>query len=142
MNKNFGLLLISLCYFSFVRGQNKTELAHRIKVGLFYFYPKNSNESFSIIRNDSVQKEINHNTKDTSIWRIRWQNDTLFNVRYLSGTKKISDAEASFYDAHIIMIKINRINSEYYTFSGGLDVVSGIANTQDTLWFKPKMINN
>jgi hypothetical protein len=142
MNKKCGLLLIFLCYFSFLWGQNQAEMSYRVKAGVFYFYPKDSKESFYIIRNDSIQKEINLNTKDTSIWRIRWQNDSLFNMRYWTGTKELSDAERSFYNAHIIMIKINNVTTEYYSFSGGLDEVSGITNTQDTLWFKPRSSGN
>ena len=106
MKKRYCLLLISLCFFSLLWGQNNPEQVNRIKIGVFYFYPKNSSESFNIIRNDSIQMEINLNTQDTTIWRIRWQNDHLFNVRYWTGTKKLSDAELAFDNAHIIMIRI------------------------------------
>jgi hypothetical protein len=114
-------------------------MANAVKNGIFYYYPINSNESFSIVRNDSVQKETQLGTKDTSYWRISWQNDSVFSARYWKGTRRKSDAEISFYNAHLLVVKIKNITASYYTFSGGIDSVSGIGNTQDTAWFKPKL---
>ena len=142
MNKKCILLSISLCYFSLLWGQNKAELPGWVKVGAFYFYPKDSKDPFYILRNDSVQEEINLSTKDTLFWRIRWQGDSVLHLQYLSGTKKLSDDERSFYNAHAIVTRINSVTSNYYTFSGGLDSVTGLGNTKDTLWFKPRMMKN
>lgn len=142
MNKKYILLLISLCYFSVIWGQNNAELSKRVKAGVFYYYPKDSKESSYIIRNDSVQEEINLVTNDTLIFRIKWQNDTLYSTHYLTGTKKLSDFERSFLNGHTVVTRINHIASEFYTFSLDLDKVSGIGDVQDTLWFKPRVSKN
>jgi hypothetical protein len=135
-----ALSMVLLCCFSILWAQDKTMGTTNIKKGVFYFYPRNSKESFYIVRNDSFQKEINFHTRDTSFWQITWQSDSIFRVQYLKGTKKLSDDESLFYHGHTIVIKVRNITSRYYTFSGGLDLVNGIGNTQDTVWTEPREI--
>jgi hypothetical protein len=142
MNKKFVLLLMLICCVSLLRGQKTRQLPNVAKNGIFYFYPQNSKESFRIVRDDSIQQEINLNTGDTSIWRIKWQNDTGFKIRYLTGTKKLPDAEISFMKAHSAVVQIEKITSGYYTFSIGLDSANGIHSAHDTMWLKPKINRN
>jgi hypothetical protein len=142
MKKKFGLLVISLCFFSLVWGQNKKHLPNSVKVGEFYYYPKDSKESYYDVRNDSILREINLSTRDTSIWRIRWQSDSVIEMRYVTGSRKLTDAQRAYRHAHSVVVRIDSVTAEYYTFSGGMDSVGGIGNTQDTMWFKPRMRSN
>jgi hypothetical protein len=142
MKKKCWLLLVSLCSFSLLWGQNKKQLPNSVKVGEFYYYPKDSKESYYDLRNDSILGEINLSTRDTSIWRIRWQSDSVIEMRYVTGSRKLTDAQRAFRHAHTIVVRIDSVAAEYYTFSGGMDSVGGIGNTQDTMWFKPKIGRN
>jgi hypothetical protein len=123
-------------------GQNKKQLPNSVKVGEFYYYPKDSKETYIDIRNDSVVEEITLSTRDTSIWRIRWQSDSVIEMRYVTGTKKITDAQRAYRNAHMVVVRVDRVAGEYYTFSAGMDSVGGIGYTQDTMWFKPKIRRN
>jgi hypothetical protein len=142
MKKKCWLLLVLLSSFSLLRGQSKKQLPNSVKVGEFYYYPKDSKEAYIDIRNDSVVKEINLSTRDTSIWRIRWQSDSVIEMRYVTGTRKITDAQRAYRNAHMVVVRVDRVAAEYYTFTGGMDSVGGIGNTQDTMWFKPKIRRN
>lgn len=127
---------------SLLYGQKNVRSEPKVKNGEFYFYAKNSTDRFFIVRKDSSQEEINLNENGTSFWRISWQNDSSFYVKFLRCTKKISDEELPFYKAHVIVIRIKNISSLYYTFSGALDSFGYLGNTYDTTWFKPKITGN
>jgi hypothetical protein len=127
-------LFVSLILFFAGFYQNRN-----IKTGTFYFYPPDRSGIFEIVRNDSLQIENNLSTGDSSIWKIKWQTDSVFTCKFLRGTKMMSIEEKDFYNAHVILFKIRNINSMYYTFSGGVDGIEGLGKIQDTIWFKPKI---
>ncbi len=139
MNSRNVLMIVLILNMSLLYGQGNVVKGTNVKNGHFYFYPKNSKDRFCIVRRDSSQKEINLNTNDTSFWSVSWQNDSSFYVKYLHSTKKISDGQLSFYKAHLVVIRIRNISSQYYTFSGALDSFDYLGNTYDTAWFKPKI---
>src|SRR5882724_1686299 len=138
MKKKFALGLISICYVTFSWGQSKKVSINAVKTGVFYYYPTDSNESFSIVRDDSLQKETNLTTGVSSFWQVKWVNDSIVNLRYLSRTNKISAAEELFYNSHSVVTHIKNVTRDYYTFRGGLDSINGLGSTQDTLWRKTK----
>jgi|HubBroStandDraft_1064217.scaffolds.fasta_scaffold31232_2 hypothetical protein len=142
MKKKYWLLLVLLFSFSLLWGQTKTQLPNSVKVGEFYYYPKDSKESYYDLRNDSILGEINLRTGDTSIWRIRWPSDSVIEMRYVTGSKKLTDAQRAYRSAHMVVVRIDRVAAEYYTFSAGMDSVGGLGYTQDTMWFKPKTGRN
>ena len=71
-------------------------VSQKLKTANFTFMLKNSTDRFLIVRKDSSQEEINLNENGTSFWRISWQNDSSFYVKFLRCTKKISDEELPF----------------------------------------------
>src|SRR4029077_5562265 len=80
-----------------------------IHTGRFFQY-KNANQLHStIIRGDSIQKEINAQTGDTSIWKIRWTDNCTFTCQYLSGLKSISDQDLEFYKQSLLVFKIKTL---------------------------------
>src|ERR1700749_663619 len=117
LKRRIALLLISAFSFSVLWGQNQAELMRKAKVGTFYYYPKDSKNFYRITRNGSIQEEIDPVTRDTTIWRILWINDSISSMRYLSGSRKLTDAQRAFRNVHSVVSRINRVTAEYYTFS-------------------------
>ena len=136
------LVLILFLNLSHLYSQAQEITKPSIKNGTFYFYPKNSKNRFCIIRMDSLQKEINLTTNDTSFWRINWQNDSSVSARFLRSTNKMPDGEVSFFKTHVVVMRIKNISSLYYTFSGGLDSFENLGDKKDTAWLSPKTIAN
>ena len=69
-----------------------------IRTGIFFQY-KNGNQLYStVIRQDTLQTEINTQTGDTSYWKIRWTDNCTFSCNYISGFKSKSKEELNFYN--------------------------------------------
>lgn len=139
MHKKHIIFVIALFSSSILFGQSNND-CNRIKTGTFYFYY--SHKKFIIERTDTIQKEIDITDDDTSLWKISWQNDCSFYLKFLKKTKPIPDEEKVFYNSHLTVIKLRSVTKSYYTFSGGLDSLNGIGNIQDTVWFNEKPIKN
>ncbi|ULT41740.1 hypothetical protein KRR40_45405 [Niabella defluvii] len=77
-----------------------------IKTGRFYFYPQNTKQFFVILRSDSLQREINVVTNDTSYWKINWKSPCVFDLIFLKTTKKLSTEELEFYKSNLISTQI------------------------------------
>ena len=110
----------------------------KIKIGHFYFYPNKGQYEFAIIREDSIQREINLKTGDTSFWKINWQDACSFNLKFIRKSTPISDDEKYFYNSHITVFRILKVKKDYYLFMAGLDSVNNKNAFKDTMWFKPK----
>src|SRR5579863_5579131 len=107
MKKKCWLLLVSVCSFSLLWGQNKNQLPNSVRVGAFYYYPKDSKESYYDLRNDSMVEEINLGTRDTSIWRVTWRRDSLMEMRYVTGSAKLTAAQRAYRSAHRVVVRVD-----------------------------------
>jgi len=139
MKKGFISFLIWFILPLFMFGQSARVKCNKVKSGTFYFYPAASQKEFIIKRKNSIQKEINVTTSDTTFWKINWKNNCVFELKFIRKNQPISDNEKSFYNSHITVFKILKITKDYYTFTGGLDSVSNTSALADTLWFKAKV---
>ncbi len=138
MNKKSICFLIAFILPLFMLGQSPTAYdCNKIKCGTFYFYPSGSKQGFIILRNASIQKEINIETKDTSFWKVDWKNTCEFNLKFIRKSQPISDDEKAFYNSHISIVKVIEVTKNYYVFNAGLDSLNDGALT-DTLWFKAR----
>jgi hypothetical protein len=138
MTKGFvGFTMVFLLPLTLI-GQLKNPDCSNIKKGTFYFYPSNSQERFVIMRGDSIQEEIHMATTDTSFWKVSWQNDCMFNLKFIRKSHPISDEEKNFYNAHTTVVKVINVTKEYYAFKAGLDSISTSNPLTDTLWLKAR----
>lgn len=134
MNKGFTTFLLTFLLPLFTLGQSKVCNCNGIKTGTFYLYPLNSQKSFIIIRDKSIQKEINIEAKDTSFWKVNWQSNCILNLKFIRKNQPLSDEDKFFY-SHNIVVKVLNVTKDYYTFKGGLDSVNNTSALTDTLWF-------
>lgn len=121
-----------------ILGQSKTVACSTIKTGAFYFYPEKGQKAFAIIRDDSMQKEINIKAGDTTFWKVNWQSDCMFNLKFIRKSQAISDVEKSFYKSHTTVFKILEVTKDYYVFKAGLDSINNAKMLTDTLWTKAR----
>lgn len=138
MSKRFIDFLIAFLSPVILLAQSKDFNCQKIKVGTFYFYPLKSDDRFKIIRKGLIQMEINTKTSDTSFWKINWINDCVLNLRFVRSTKPIPDAQKSFLNSHFTIVQVLGVTKAYYVFKGGLDSISRINSTMDTVWLKPR----
>jgi hypothetical protein len=136
--KKLAIFLISFLFSIISLAQSKSLDCSNIKNGTFYFYPTNSQQKFLIIRDRSVQKEINMITYDTSFWKVTWQNNCVFNLKFIRKSQPITTEEKSFFNSHISIVKILIVKKDYYVFKGGFDSINSAIALTDTLWYKAK----
>lgn len=136
MKKLFiSIFLVPLMTF----GQSgKLPACSKLKNGIFYFYPPGNPKGFTLIRKGGLQTEIDHLTRDTSVWKINWRTACEFDVRFIQGSRPLSQDERKFYDSHITVFQILKIEKQYYLFRGSLDSINNPKTFTDTVWLKAR----
>ena len=109
-----------------------------VHTGHLYQY-KNGTQLYStIIREDSLQTEINSQTGDTTYWKIRWTDNCTFTTTYLSGLKAKSEQELDFYRQTVTVIKIRTVTQTYFTYDAELKNKYISKKISDTAWRRLK----
>ncbi len=127
----FLFILTPVLLFS--QHQSFSQSCSDIKNGTFYSYPKNTNESWKIIRNGSTEKDINLITGDSSIWNINWQNECQYKMKYLSGGK-LKKEDANLFKNHELVLSVEVNNASYYLTDYYLDKKTKSPFLSDTVW--------
>jgi len=136
-----GILLEFLFLFSFFgHAQLKKPNCKKVKTGTFYFYPAESKRQYVIVRDSSVQKEIDLKTNETTFFQVNWQNDCTFSTSFIKTTRILSERENFLLHFHNITIKILATNQDFYICKLAIDSL-GSDPVIDTLWFKSKIKN-
>ena len=104
-----------------------------VRNGKYYFQPRNSSKKFLVIRTDSIQKEVEVNSHDTSYWKINWITDCSFTLEFGNSTKNLTIQEKSFYASRKVVVKIVTVTKDYYSFKVDFDSISS-RSLSDTLW--------
>jgi hypothetical protein len=138
MTKGFNSFVVLFFFPLILLGQSKSADCGSVRKGIFYLYPQKSQTKFAIMRSDSTQEEVNLITTDTSYWKVSWQNDCMFNLKFIRKSHPISDGEKNFYNSHTTVFKILSVTKDYYTFKAGLDSIATTNPLTDTLWRKAR----
>ena len=121
-------LALLLCRLSF------SQSCSDLKNGTFYSYPKNSTEQWKILRDGSTEKDINLLTGDTSFWKIDWQNECQYKMKYLSGGGKLKKEDLDLFKNHVLVLSVEVNNGNYYLTNYYLDKKSKVLFLSDTVW--------
>ena len=138
MNKICFIIFISFIFPLAILAQSKVEDCSKLKNGKFYLYTQNHPIGYLIIRKDSIQEEVNLQTNDTSFWKVSWKNVCDFDFKFIRKSHPISYDEQSFYNSHTTKCRVQKIETDYYIFKGGLDSINNSSAVIDTIWFKPR----
>lgn len=103
-----------------------------IRTGQFYFYPSNTGSSYSITRDNKVQKESRLGSTDTSYWKISWTDSCNYSLDYMSGGGKEFETAP-----HVpIKVKFLAVTKQYYIMQVSSEELS--RTLTDTIWRVPK----
>ena len=89
-----------LLYFTLlpfiIFAQSKAPSCAELKEGVFHSYPKNSAEHYISIREGNQVHEINLTTGDSSLWQIKWLEDCIYSLKYVSGNLTLKEIPYMF----------------------------------------------
>jgi hypothetical protein len=130
---------IILALFPFVsHGQSVT--CKDFRTGVYYNYPKNSDERDVIERDEKFQRETNLTNNDSITWEISWKDDCTYSLKYVSGGKKLSKEILDVIQKHNLVSVIETITPDYYTYSVYFDKKSNLPIGKDTMWLHEKAV--
>jgi hypothetical protein len=126
-------------YNSYCQGQSLS--CKDLKHGIFYSYPKNTDSKYLYERTGDYQKETDLKKGDTTLWKVKWQNDCTYSIEYVSGNNKINEEafELLKKKKHKLLFEIKSITDDYYTYASYLDKTSNLPLELDTLWLHEKI---
>ncbi|HWI90434.1 MAG TPA: hypothetical protein VNT20_04125 [Flavisolibacter sp.] len=128
------LFLIAL----FLSNQCFSQSCSDLKSGTFYSYPKNSGEQWKIVREGSKEKYINLVTGDSLVWKIDWQNECQFKMKYMGGSGQLKKQDAELFKNHVLVLSVETNNENFYLANYYLDKKSKVPFLSDTVWKKER----
>ena len=132
------------CFFCFlffpfiISAQAKTPTCADLKDGIFHYYPKNSSDHDLNIREGEFLHETNSKSGDTILWQVKWIDECIYSLKYISGNRSMPEENLKFIKKHKLVYEIGRTTKEYYPFKGYVDKVSDIPIQTDTMWLTEK----
>lgn len=140
------LIMLSFMWPSLSYCQKNSLTCTDFKNGIFYIYPKNSQDQFFCRRDGEFQYEVSLKDQhaDTTVWKIIWTDDCTYTLKYISGGKEIDEESKKLLKKHKLAYEIIKSTNDYYVFKGYLDNTSGNAFQADTMWVTEKttIVNN
>lgn len=139
------LLKYIICLFLFcfltqiILAQTNENLCTEIHNGIFYFYPKNSEDKFVMVREGDLQKESNITTGDTIMWKVSWIDDCTYALKFISTNSIVPTENLKILKKHPFIYNINDVQANYYSFTGFLGKQTTTAFQKDTLWLNEKI---
>ena len=134
-------VLLLLCYC----GEAQTKLnCKEIHEGVFYNYPKNSADQFVDTREGDYVHENNLATGDTSLWKIKWNDDCTYTLTLVDLNGKSEQQSRDAMKKHKLVFTIDKLTDDYYTYAVFLDRTSNLPFATDTMWRHEKVniVNN
>lgn len=110
-----------------------------IKTGIFYYYPKTTNDYYIEQRDENYLNEKNGATGDSTIWQLEWKGDCEYTLKYVSGNTKMPDAMLKFYGKHKLVCDIKKVTGDYYIFTSYADKNTNQPLLTDTIWYNQKV---
>jgi hypothetical protein len=139
MKKVLFYFIISIVSPLFTLGQPVVSSdCNKVKDGTFYFYPADTQQGVHVLRQGSLQTEIDLKTNDTSFWKVNWLDDCTFRVEFIRKSQPLTSYEKNFFNSHTVVYNILAISKDYYLFRLGLDSISNADSKTDTLWLKAR----
>ncbi len=130
----FYFLVFPLLSFS----QPQTITCKDIRNGIFILYSPADESMSTYTRNGYVQKEINPQKHETTLWDVEWKSDCLYTLKYNSGYEDRSKYEIKFFHKHTVVVQILSVTENYYIFKTSMDKASNPTVSTDTLWIKQR----
>lgn len=127
----FVITIFLLSGIHSVSCQSKKQGCTSVRSGTFYFYPGGSNGEIILIRQDSIQQEINATAGDTAYWKINWTSDCSFISTFIKSTQF-----PAYATDRPITITILSTTKDYYVNKISMDSATVTKTLTDTIWLK------
>ncbi len=136
--KTLGSSIIMFLFLNVSYAQQKLT-CNDIHEGVFYNYPKNSTDRYIDIREGEFVHENNLVTGDTSLWKIKWNNDCTYTLSLIEMNGKLEQQTRELMKKHKLLFSINDLTNDYYVFTGYFDKTSTLPIIHDTMWMHEKV---
>ena len=130
--------IVILLFATFLQAQTKLNCSD-VHEGIFYNYPKNSPDKYVDIREGDYVRERNLVTGDTSLWKMKWNDDCTCTMSLVDMNGKLEQQTRDLIKKHKLVFAINRLTDDYYTYTGYLDKTSNAPLVTDTIWLHEKV---
>ncbi len=108
----------------------------QFKTGHFTLHSEFDSSMSFIERNDSIQTEINSNSKNIVKAKIKWKGECEYELTYLEQTTNSPDTINSFIQSRVLNVIILEATKDYYIFKATM------ADTDKTLTDTLRILNN
>ncbi|MGN6509314.1 MAG: hypothetical protein ACTHLD_07620 [Chitinophaga sp.] len=103
------LCLLAAC------GPQEQHDCEKFRTGEFAF--ETSNHRYTFIRNDSIQKEINHNTGKITTLSVKWISPCEYELAYISADPADPAPEIAEKKKWVLKTKITSTGPDFYEFT-------------------------
>jgi hypothetical protein len=128
---------LSVAALVFVDCSSSSDTRRNLKSGTFHFYTPEQ-VHFIILKQDTLDAEVNTQTGDTSYWRVQWLNDSTYNSMFVRKTIPDTGLRQQFNLESKTQIRIKAIEPTYYLFESHSTYKDTKFTYADTVWFNPK----
>lgn len=97
-------------------------------------YSEAAHKDYVVIRKGSMQLEIDLQKNDTSHWRVIWQKDCSYLLKYDSGGKTLAPEYKELLKNHNLKVQVLSLTPNYYVYELGVDGPGQFPTQVDTLW--------
>jgi|GEM_PF-3788828 len=123
--------------FVFVACSSSSHTKRSLKSGTFHYYTPEQ-VHFLILKQDTLDAEVNTQTGDTSYWHVQWLNDSTYNSTFIRQTNPDTGLRQQFNLEAKTQITITAIKPAYYLFKSISTYRDKNFTYADTVWFHPK----
>jgi len=143
MLKVFTNLLILILLNNYYAESQTTHMScPDIRNGVFYSYPMNTIDRWKSERNGDIQKEINIETGDTLIFKVSWDRDCEYKLKYQSGGKKLKKEELNMLKQYNFVYTVSEATPNYYIATTFLNEPNDYPISVDTMWNKERPVSH
>lgn len=126
-------IVVSLFISCLAKGQLNTNCGS-LHSGIFYHYSNIGVSAY--IREGSIQKEVNLQSGDTSVWRVEWKTNCRYRLTYLYGDGPLEQVAKALKTKIVVDVEIIQSTDDYYLYNTLENSKTHSAATSDTLWLK------
>jgi hypothetical protein len=109
----------------------------KYKKGVFHLYAQTGN--YTLIRNDSLQIEVDKDAGDSSFWKIHWSSDCKYSLIFISGQRKVSGLQADMLQKTLVKISIVKATPDYYIYNAEAIYRGNTFPSSDTIWVRERL---
>jgi hypothetical protein len=109
----------------------------KYKNGRFYLYSPAT--FYTIIRQDTMQLEIDKKSGDSTWWKVKWVSPCTYLLKFISSTEKMDDRRAEFFTNTLIKVSIVKTTPGYYIYDAqGTWHDIQLPASSDTIWMQER----